>query len=276
MNCRECEDLIVEALYGELDPEAQSRFDSHIESCNACSETYERLRSTLEVMDEREQPDPGQGYWDGYYNRLSARMERDESERRKRGWLGRLFPGLSGAPLNWAYRGVLAVVLILFGVVVGRVIIPERGANDDRLAAELGESASVTPLVERASAEACARQYIEDSQVLLLALVNFDPGGEEDAMSDWTAERNRSRELVNQAASLKNELTEPKQRRLRELVNELELIMLQIANLETAGDLEAVDLIRSSVEDKNVMLKINLERMRGDDVAEPAPGACDA
>jgi hypothetical protein len=63
---------------------------------------------------------------------------------------------------------------------------------------------------------------------------------------------------------------------LRDLVGELELIMMQIANLETAGDMDAVELIRSSVDDRDVMLKINLEKMRGADKPEPKQGACDA
>ena len=124
-------------------------------------------------------------------------------------------------------------------------------------------------------AEACARQYLEDSQVLLLALVNFDPETEAEYYSDLSPEKKRSRELLAQAASLKDQLNGPKQKRLRELVTELELILMQIATLESGYDLDAVDLIRSSVTDRDVMLKIDLEKMRGTDTAELKPGACD-
>jgi hypothetical protein len=283
MNCRECEDLIVEALYGELDEEARVHFDAHVESCAGCAETYAKMQSTLRVMDEREQPDPGQAYWDGYYNRITARMEREEAERRSRGWLGRLFPGLSQTGVRWAYRGVMAAVLIVFGAVAGRMIMPGQETETTPGTGIVGVTApderddeSSAPVIQPASAESCARQYIEDSQVLLLALVNFDPETEGEYMADWSSEKNRSRELVNQAASIKADLDDPKQRRLRNLVTELELIMLQIANLESMGDMDAVDLIRSSVDDKDVMLKINLEKMRGGEVAEPDPGECDA
>jgi hypothetical protein len=275
MNCRECEDRIVEALYGELDEGTREGFEAHVASCAGCKETYSKMQSTLSVMDEREQPDPGQAYWDGFYNRLTARMEREDAESRSRGWLGRLFPGLSDAGVKWAYRGVMAVALVVLGAVAGRMILPGTG-SDPMPGTEIVDRTTGAPVVQPASAEACARQYIEDSQVLLLALVNYDPETEAEYVADWSAERNRSRELVNQAASLKADLNNPKQRRLRELVTELELIMLQIANLESTGDLDAVDLIRSSVDDKDVMLKINLEKMRGGEVAEPDPGDCDA
>jgi hypothetical protein len=127
-----------------------------------------------------------------------------------------------------------------------------------------------------ASAEACAREYIKDSQVLILALVNFDPETEAEYLADWTPEKRRSRELIAQAGSLKNDLSDPKQRRLRELVTDLEMILIQIANLETTGDLDAVDLIRSSVSNRDMMFKIDLEKMRGSDAETPDPGACDA
>lgn len=281
MNCRECEDRFVEALYEELDGEAKDRFDEHVATCPDCAESWARMQSTLRVMDGRERPDPGQAYWDGYYHRLTARMEREAAEKRERGWLGRLFPGLSVAGVRWAYRGVMAAVLIVFGAVAGRLILPGPGVDTvpgGEVAVEerREEGGGGTPVVRPASAEACARQYIEDSQVLLLALVNFDPGTEGESMADWSAGRNRSRELAGQAASLRADLSNPEQRRLRELVTELGLIMLQIANLEEVGDLDAVELIRSSVEEKDVMLKINLEKMRGGDVAEPRPGECDA
>lgn len=282
MNCRQCEDLLVEALYGELDPEARRRFDIHLESCDGCAATYARMQSTLDVMERREQPDPGQAYWDGFFNRVSARMEREAEGRRRRGWLGRLFPSMPDTTVRWAYRGVVAAVLIIFGAVAGRVLIPGTETGPESVPGG-GHRVAVTEngggdggKVVQTAAEACARQYIEDSQVLLLALVRFDPGTELEYLSDWSAEKKRSRELVSQAASLKESLNDPGQRRLRELVKELELIMMQIANIESAADLESVELIRSSVNDRDVMLKINLEKLRGGDKPAADPGSCDA
>jgi len=106
--------------------------------------------------------------------------------------------------------------------------------------------------------------------------VNFDRETDAEYLADMAPEKRRSRELLARAASFKDELNSPKQRRLRELVTELELILLQIANLESGQDLDAVDLIRSSVSDRDVMLKIDLEKIRGGDVPGPEPGACDA
>jgi hypothetical protein len=112
-----------------------------------------------------------------------------------------------------------------------------------------------------ASADDRAMRYIEKSQMLLIALVNGDP--EPDAYgADLGEQRRRSRELVREAAVVKDALDDPRQRRLRELVSELEKILMQIANLESDEDLEAVEFIRSRVNDHDVLFKINLEQMR--------------
>jgi hypothetical protein len=50
----------------------------------------------------------------------------------------------------------------------------------------------------------------------------------------------------------------PGQRRLRELVADLETVLLQIANLESGNDLEAVEFVKQGVENRGLLLKINL------------------
>ena len=65
-----------------------------------------------------------------------------------------------------------------------------------------------------------------------------------------------------EADVLKNDLTDSQQHRLQKLVADIEMILLQIANLEETQDLPAVEMIRSSVDRKGIMLKINLEKMK--------------
>jgi len=116
--------------------------------------------------------------------------------------------------------------------------------------------------VQLASADDRAMRYVEKSRVLLLALVNTDPD-EDGYSSSMQGHQKRSKALVSEAPSLKEELDSPKQQRLRELVSELEKILLQIANLEAEEDPEEVEFIKGRVNDHDVMLKINLEQLYG-------------
>ena len=283
MRCQDCEKRFVEALYGELEGEAKRDFAAHLSTCSRCSRMYAEWEGTLRTMSRRERPDPGQSYWDGYWARLEARLEpgKDRGEPGRRGgWLDRVVPGWSNAGFRWVYQAAGVLVLIAVGALIGRVVLPGRGPEPEIVAERVVTPPSGGAVPDATSspavAEACARRYIEDSQVLLLALINDDPGVDGAFPADWSGQKKRSRELVAQAASLKNELDDPKQRRLRDLVNDLELILMQIANLESEGDMEAVELIRSSVDNQGLMFKINLEQLRGAEAAELGPGACDA
>ena len=83
-----------------------------------------------------------------------------------------------------------------------------------------------------------------------------------------------SENLVREAGTLKAELTEPAQQRLRRLVTDLELILVQIANLETEHDLSAIELVRSGVDRNGLLMKINLaEMMQAESEPEDIPAS---
>jgi len=71
-----------------------------------------------------------------------------------------------------------------------------------------------------------------------------------------------STELVQEASYLKGELGEYDQERLQSLVADLEMILLQIANLESEYDLRAIDLVKEGVERGGILLKINITDIR--------------
>ena len=73
-----------------------------------------------------------------------------------------------------------------------------------------------------------------------------------------------SRELAAQAPAIRGALNERGQKRLRDLVSNLEIIMMQIANLESGQDVEGVELIKQGVDRRGIFLKIDLDRMRRD------------
>jgi hypothetical protein len=103
-----------------------------------------------------------------------------------------------------------------------------------------------------------AERYIERSQLLLLAVLNGDPA---DSVG-FDAQRQRAGELVRVASSVREASDD---RRVQDLVAQLELILREIAHLEQSSDVEAVELIRSRVDRESVLLRINVEQMRSED-----------
>jgi len=100
-----------------------------------------------------------------------------------------------------------------------------------------------------------AERYIERSQLLLLAVMNGDP-------TDSTAfdvHKQRAGELVSVASSVREGSDD---RRVQELVAQLELILRELTHIEQSSDADAVELIRSRVDREGVMLRINVQQMR--------------
>ncbi len=80
-----------------------------------------------------------------------------------------------------------------------------------------------------------------------------------------------SRGLAAEAPALRSALDAGGEKRLRALVADLEIILMQIANLEAGQDLEGVELVKQGVERKGIFLKIDLDRMGRDSRSPAAP-----
>jgi len=259
--CKKCRGLLVEALYGELNSKEKALFEKHIGSCPSCAAEFKALTETLKTMDERVRPDPGQGFWDGYWDRLAGRMgEERAATETSRSWGKKLGRVWNLSP-RWAFQAAAALALIVAGIFIGRMVFSPR-----RISVEASRPAVEVPPVQPGEGDPVlrARNYVDRSKLVLLALVNYNSSTEDPYALDLPYQKKVSQELVTQAGGIKSDLNKPGQRRLRELVTDLEAILLQIANLESENDLEAVEFVKQGVENRGIFLKINLSEMGGD------------
>lgn len=267
-DCKECRDRMIEALYGELGPADRDRFERHRAACPECAAEMAALTGTLRLMDKRERPDPGPAFWEGYWDRLSRRMLWEATEEGRSpslaGRLGRLFSRLP----RWSYQAAGAAALLLIGIFVGsRLIGPP--VRPGTTAAAPATTATAAP----SGAVVQAGQFMERSKVLLLGLVNFDPSVEDAYALDMGRRRTMSRELAAEAPALRRALTAGGEKRLRDLVADLEIIMMQIANLGAGQDVEGLEIVKQGVDQRGIFLRIDLDRMGRDARAAvpPAP-----
>jgi hypothetical protein len=256
MNCETARFIFTESYYRDLDPLQQQNLEQHFKSCAACASEFERLTSVLDLMKKRKQEDPGEDFWSGYYDRLQSRMNVG----------ARLTtPGRNKLrPYVWIAQIAAALILVGVGIIIGKYYLNQNVENI------LTKKTNIPgPTLNDAHVEK-AQAFLQRSQILLLGFVNADT-------KDLSKERQVSRDLIQEASTLKNDLNNPRDRRLRALVSELEVILLEIADLDKQGDLQGVDMIRSGVDRKGVLLKINLEQMRLSDQAvkteEKHPGS---
>ncbi len=258
--CRECHGLFVGALYGELSDDQKRRFEDHLHSCRECSRAFAEYQSVLGIMGQRRRDMPDEAFWESFWPRLAARLKHtapvaEPLRQRWRHWLRHVQPMPA-----WSLRLAAAVALVGLGLLLGRVYFGAPPSTTSEWTRK--GSASRTEAQPASAVELRAQRYIERSKVLLLGLVNFDPKTEDPAVLDLRRQQQVSRVLVREAAVLKSELSGPDQQRLRRLVEDLEVILLQIAGMESRYDLPAIDLVKSGVDRRAILLKINLEEMQ--------------
>jgi hypothetical protein len=253
--CAKCRGLMAEALYDDLSPKDRAAFEAHLTRCGACADEYAAMTETRKMLYARERSDPGPEFWEGYWDRLEKRLDAEPAPRPARGWAHRPFTFFPA----WAFRAAAAAALLVVGIFIGRTLLRPPAP---RVVRATPPAVAPVPGVEQASAPVLrARDYFERSKLILLGIVNYDPGASDVYGLDLPQQKQLSRALVNEAGSLQNDLKAPAQKRLRELVADLETILVQIANLESANDLDAVELVKNGVAEKGIFLKINLTEM---------------
>jgi len=159
-----------------------------------------------------------------------------------------------------------AVLLVSLGILIGRTVLrprPEIGplARTTTTATGPGERAALeTGSVEPALA-ARASRYLRRSRVLLLGVINSAPMEEDPFRLNLPHQKKASEELLLEAVVLKNGFR-GSDRRLERLVSDLEMILLQIANLASDPEASDIEIIRAGVESRDLLFKINLRETR--------------
>ncbi len=254
-DCKKCQDLFCEAFYEELNAEQKNFVKSHISVCEGCESEYDEMASTLKIMEKRARPEPEQAYWNGYWNKLATRMEEEKSlAPKKESWWRSFGRAFTLAP-KWAFQTAAALLLVVLGIYIGRMIFYPSPSEVQQARQLPTVSSQVEPSPEFIHR---AQNYIERSKLILLALINFDPETEDPYALNLPYQQQVSRELVSEASFLKQGIADSDQRHLQDLITDLEVILLQIANLESEHDFEAIELVKKGVDSRGILLQIHV------------------
>jgi hypothetical protein len=245
MSCRRCRSYFTAALYGELSARQQAVFQSHLESCPACAAEFEALSVTLKVMDRREPLEPAQAYWEGYWQRLLARLNGDTAR------------SLRLTISEWLIQSWESITA---GILIGRFAIQWPGPVGPN-----GE-----PVMSAAALQfnQDAYRYLDRAKTLLTGIQNVDVRRDDLRVLDIPRQQLISQELLQQARELRNTPQEVADSRIRELVEEIELVLLPLANSEGANLRWTIHLVQEGIARNAILLKITLTEL--DREQEPA------
>lgn len=242
----------LQLYYGELSPDSARRLREHLEACSDCRHEWHLLQQDMKLLNERFRPDPGKAFWAGYWDTLAERMNRESQERlteKKR--FSRSFPAFPAVIL----RPAAAISLLVIGILIGRHLLPEPVSRN-------AAPAAAGSLISGNDARRRTVALLNQSKVMLLGFANFDVDDEDISSLDVPLQRQKSAAMLKQASSLRQQLDSSTDGRLERLLDDLEFILLQIANLEEKDGKAAVEVIRSSVDERSILFKITYQEIK--------------
>lgn len=243
----------IEAYYEELSEEQRMMVNQHLASCPACASEYKRVTAALDRMGYYNRPEPDAAFWDRYWDNLQDRLDRESTgatpELR---WL-KVFASSFLSGRIRVFRPVIAGAALFFiGMLTGWFFFSGHPTPPIQTMQPL------SPQMETVSVHDRAQQYLNRAELILLGIANFDVELEPDYLPSFDQPREMSRDLIAESVGLKEELQSAKQRHLFELIDELEVILLEIANLATDYTIEDIELIQGAVERKAILFKLNI------------------
>ncbi len=249
MKCEEIQSLLTDALYDELDSGTRLEFDHHLAGCTSCASSFARMQATLTIMKTRERSELSDAEWEAFSKNLQMKLAGP-------GQRSRVHRTLVVRPaIAWSY-GIAALLLLAVGMYLGRTIFSERPLPTPTDA--VSSIASGEPSSD--STTQLAMTYLERSRNLLIGVANLSSGNQ--SKVDLSRPQQVSRRLVEQGNVLAVALNKPDQQLLRQLVRDLQIILLQLANMETQSGVPVVEFVQKGMDEKSILLKINLEQMR--------------
>ena len=286
MKCEEVELILSARLDGEATASQWKIAEAHLATCARCAQTWQSFQSSTSLLKQSlPRPEPSPVLW----HRLSARLEKLPSEH----WPGRLLNWLSA---KWEYLAIrsprqvrfaqaglaFAMLALIFAsllqITKPQMAVEHKGGLSDSAASAIVATRSKAERPQDASQrQLLARQvkgYFEEATLVLLEVKNSEA---DPTVMDFTGIRQASQKLLEETMLLKADLQRENLTALRATVEQLEIILLDMANLHDHPASEDIEMLRATIRQNDLLIKIEIidlkaleQRSRGERDLPPA------
>jgi len=263
--CKKYESPLTAKVLGDLSVADERQLQAHLTECVNCKNFLVEMEDMLGKLGAPQRPEMSEHFWESYWHRLMQRLENEERMApdsifvRVWEWLREKWAAQPLVIPLARTAGVLA--LLVCGVIIGHYWWPQNNNTGGQITQAIPTAIPV--------AQTRAEQWLERSKILLIGVVNEELSVE--SKPDFSHQRLVSRTLLTEAKALNRELDPVANRQMLRLMSQLELILLQIANLEVEHDLSAVELVRDGIARDGLMLKINIAELAQQNAAPKRP-----
>jgi hypothetical protein len=239
---------LYDYLQGGLTDSEREAVASHLCSCRACTEELEAIRALTDLQRSAAY-DAAATRPPEFWNELLEEVDRRIAPQQPSpAWYQRV--------ADWFTPGRLPQRRLALGfaallIVASSALITWTVLRQDPRTPVLAEKVSVPPTVHAEKTR--LQKYLRKSRTLLVGVANMKVP--EDEPADLRAERETSRALVSEARLLRQE---PMDVHSAQLINDLEKIQIELANMGPESSSPGVALIRHGIESNNLIFKIRM------------------
>jgi hypothetical protein len=244
------EDLILH-FYGER-PEAEATIDEHLGICPSCQTTWTELRGTLQLVDDAPVPEPPAGFERVMWAKVQQRLSSETAENHLRGGLTKSVK----PPLRWNFAPLAMAATVLLAVALGAYVT--RQLSSPGTAGTTGAAANLGPVSSADVARGRERvlltaldDHFQQSELLMVELLNSP-----ETSGSLAFERATADDLIDSGRLYRVTAQQNGNVRLAAMLEDLELVLVEIARSPEQLDKKDLRSLRARIEDDNLLFKV--------------------
>lgn len=249
--CKKIKDLMLNALTdkSEKSETGHKKLQAHLKVCARCSEEYKKLTGLLTIMDKRQRPRMSETFWDNYYSRLEEKLDAVEEEEipavkasgRRRWPVGFDFKVL------WLLYPAAATAVLVVAFAIGQYLSLAPGNNIVDTA--ISSMRRLSPAVA---------QHFDNMRPLLLDYSNSSPQETRAAPEETVmVEKSTVKKLLLENQLLKRVVAKEKNITVKQLMDELELILIEVSNSEADSE-ETRRAVQKLIKENDILFKMKV------------------
>ncbi len=269
MKCREVEIIISAHLDGEVTASEWREAEAHIQSCAHCAQTLALFRnSTAFIRQHATELEPSPRVWLGIARQLEAQP--------KQAWRKKILVRLLDVLDNYLFHPSTTIRYIQVAsaaavIVLAAVFLLQNGFKKSAVTTLTetmtpSQLPSATPSVDftkqqekRQFAQALlldeVKNYFEQAGVLLLEVKHLEPELDRERLPQI---RRASQNLLEETLLIKKDLKQADLGILSSVVEQLEIVLLDLANLKEKTENEEVELLQATIMKQDLLIKIEI------------------
>ncbi len=237
--------FIVDYVFRELDEKEKNKFKAHLQTCDVCRLQLQQFEETFSVIKKAKTEKPPKELMDNYLRVLrNSFYPKTNLLQRVNEWISD-FVTLPSPAMRLAQ----ATIMLLIGVFLGRLLFLQPQTPTANIADNNIQSAAVV-------SDQLLRHYLQETEMILLDVANTNPA-EDARILESIKQLAKYRRLLEKTVLCRERAEELDDPMLKNLIDEIELILLDLCNAEDENFDELLFHVKKQIKESHILLEIN-------------------